>query len=980
MSTSLRTCLRGASFAVLVSLIAPLSSHAVTDGEAEPLLSDVRQLTYEGERAGEGYFSEDGKHLVFQSERLRGNPFYQIYSLDLETGDAVRISPGIGKTTCAFYRPGTNDVLFASTHGDPDAEAKQREEIAFRESGQSRRYSWDYDEDMDLYVADRDGFNVRRLTDARGYDAEGAYSPDGKCIVFSSLRAAYDSELTEEDAKRLEQDPSYFGDLYIMNADGSNVTRLTDTPGYDGGPFFSPDGRRVIWRRFDETGAIADIYSMLTDGTDVIRLTDFGAMSWAPYYHPSGEYAIFTANKHGFGNFELFIVDALGAKVPVRVTFTDGFDGLPVFDPVGARLAWTAGRTGDGKSQLFLANWDHGGALASLAESPSVHPESHQHASADILSAELQYKVEFLASDDLEGRMTGTEGARKAADFLAGQLEKFGFEPLPGMNGFTQTFTYSSGVSVSEKSALTIEMGEDSRELALDGGFRPVSFSENGTVEGEVVFTGYGLSVPGGLGEGYDSYSGVDVTDKIVLVLRAIPDEVETVRRLTLNRYAGLRYKALAAREAGASAILVTTGPSTEGLSDLVRLQSEVNASTSGIVIASIRPDVAEAMLEAAGYSLSDVQHELDLENPHFEGSFPLSGVTARVHVELDREYKSDDNVIGWLPPRPGVDTGDEPIDTSAPPEYVILGAHYDHIGRGEVGSLAREGEHGEIHNGADDNASGTAVVLELAEALAAKHAESPAGFKRSVIVAFWSGEELGLVGSAYYVENPPVPNAQIAAYLNFDMVGRLRDNQLTLQGLGSSSIWKGLAEKKNVAAGFQLSLQDDPYLPTDATSFYTHEIPIVHFFTGSHEEYNRPVDDAATLDYEGMERIGKFALAMTEDLMRREDRPDYAKVERSDRGGGRTVNLRAYLGTIPNYTQEGVDGVKLDAVRPGAPADEAGLKGGDVIVELAGQRIANIYDYTYAIEALKIGEETPVVVMRGTERIEMTITPGSRE
>ncbi|NNE07698.1 MAG: M28 family peptidase [Gemmatimonadetes bacterium] len=966
MPTSSRARETATFLFALLCLISPSLSPAVAAGDAEPLLSNVRQLTYEGERAGEGYFSADGKHLVFQSERLRGNPFYQIYSLDLETGDAIRVSPGIGKTTCAFYRPGTNDVLFASTHGDPDAEAKQREEIAFRESGKTRRYSWDYDEHMDLYVADRAGLNVRRLTEARGYDAEGAYSPDGRLVVFSSLRAAYDRELSAEEAKRLEQDPSYFGDLYIMNADGSNVTRLTDEPGYDGGPFFSPDGKRVIWRRFDETGAIADVYSMSIDGTDIVRLTDFGAMSWAPYYHPSGEYAIFTANKHGFGNFELFIVDANGAKEPVRVTFTDGFDGLPVFDPAGTRLAWTAGRTSDEKSQLFLANWDHDGALAMLSRS-SARGEGP---TALIDRAELHAKVEYLASDELEGRMTGSPGARAAGDYLAGALEAIGFEPLPGLDGYRQRFTYSSGVSVDPASALTIVTGEESRALALDHDFRPVSFSENGTFEGDVVFAGYGLSVPGGLGEGYDSYRDLDVQDKIVLVLRAIPEEVDQKRRLTLNRYAGLRYKALAAREAGAKGLLVVNGPSTKGLSDLVTLRSEVNASTSGIAIASIRTEVAENMFRAAGYDLAEVQAELDLENPHFEGSFALEGVTASLAVELERERQGDDNIVAWLPAPDGANA----------PQYVVLGAHYDHIGHGEVGSLARDGEHGEIHNGADDNASGTAVVLEIAEAIAARRAESPEAYKRGVIVTFWSGEELGLVGSAYYVENPPVPNEQVVAYLNFDMVGRLRENQLTLQGLGSSSIWKGLAEKKNVAAGFQLSLQDDPYLPTDATSFYTHEVPVVHFFTGSHEEYNRPVDDTETLNYEGMERVAKFALAMTEDLVRRDDRPDYAKVERSDRGGGRTANLRAYLGTIPNYTQEGVDGVKLDAVRPGAPADDAGLEGGDVIVELAGQRIANIYDYTYAIEALKIGEETPVVVMRDNVRIELTIIPGSRE
>ena len=194
------------------------------------------------------------------------------------------------------------------------------------------------------------------LTHSPGYDAEGAFSPDGKQIVFCSLRAAFPLEkLPAEQRDRYEKDASWFGDIYMMNADGSNVRRLTDAPGYDGGPFFSPDGQRIVWRHFEESGMNADVWTMKLDGSDKRRVTDFKSMSWAPFYHPSGQYFIFTSNKLGFENFELFLVDAEGEHEPVRVTFTAGFDGLPVFSPDGKKLAWTSGRTGDGKSQLFLA-------------------------------------------------------------------------------------------------------------------------------------------------------------------------------------------------------------------------------------------------------------------------------------------------------------------------------------------------------------------------------------------------------------------------------------------------------------------------------------------------------------------------------------------------------------------------------------------------------------------------------------------------
>jgi Tol biopolymer transport system component len=337
--------------------------------EGDRFISGARQLTFEGRRAGEGYFSPDGTRLVFQSEREPGNPFYQIYELDLTTGDGRRVSPGSGKTTCAFFSLG-GDILFSSTHHDPRTEELQKEELEFRASGRERRYAWDYDPEMDLYAADAKG-KLRRLTDERGYDAEGSYSPDGRWIVFASNRQAYERELSEDERKQLDVDPAFFAELYIMPADGGPARRLTSADGYDGGPFFTPDGERVVWRRFDGAGLIADIWTMKTDGTDARQLTDFKSMSWAPYPHPSGEYFIFTTNKHGFENFELFIVDAAGSKDPVRVTFIDGFDGLPVFAPNGERIAWTVKRgSGDG-GQLWLGRWDHAAALAAIEQAPA---------------------------------------------------------------------------------------------------------------------------------------------------------------------------------------------------------------------------------------------------------------------------------------------------------------------------------------------------------------------------------------------------------------------------------------------------------------------------------------------------------------------------------------------------------------------------------------------------------------------------------
>ena len=972
---------------------------AVLANEVAPesrLINNARQLIYEGKRSGEGYFHPDGNLLIFQSEREDANPFYQIYLLDLLSGESARVSNGQGKTTCAFFQPGTSRVLFASTHHDPEAPAKQKAELEFRASGKQRRYAWDYDAAMDIFSAGQDGTQIQRLTDAPGYDAEASFSPDGRLIVFSSLRGGYDHPLTPEEKQRVEKDPAWFGEIYLMNADGSEQRRLTSAPGYDGGPFFSPDGQRIVWRHFDESGMIADVWTMKTDGTDKRRLTDFKCMSWAPYYHPSGQYLIFTSNKLGFDNFELFLVDVNGEREPVRVSFTAGFDGLPVFSPEGKRLAWTSGRTADGKSQIFLGEWNHPAALKALDESPKRErtprevtaeslrsaekmeqraalertvaplPMSATKPNAAITAEDLRGEVTWLADDVRAGRATGSDEIKAASEWLADYLKAAGLQPLGGDSLFLP-FEFDAGVKVLPgKNHLSVLLeGAQARDAEVDHAFRPVPFSDSGSVEGEVVFAGYGLSVPGEAATRYNSYEGLDVKDKIVLLLRYVPEAVEPARRAQLNRYAGLRYKAMMARERGAKAVLVVAGPNSPQAGELLPLTGDGSLAGSGVIAASITTEIAEALLAPSGRKLKDLQTGLDTENPHAEGGFVLPKVRVSMEIGLEHIKKSDRNVVAVLPPA-GID------------EYILVGAHYDHLGRGGGGSsMARSGEEGQVHHGADDNASGTALVMELAASLAAP---APAGpVRRGIIFALWSGEESGLIGSAAFAAHSPVPLEKITAYVNFDMVGRLRDNKLTLQGVGSSKVWRRLIEKRNVAAGFNLVLQDDPYLPTDTTSFYPKRVPVLNFFTGAHEDYHRPTDTAEKLDYPGLERIATFARQIVLDLATTAERADYARVERSDSGGGSRETLRAYLGTIPDYTTE-VKGVKLSGVRGGSPAEKAGLQGDDVIVEFGAQKITNIYDYTYALDAVKIGQQVKVTVERAGQRVELNVTPEARK
>ncbi len=947
-----------------VSALAALAAAAhAADGalDESAFLERSRRLIYEGKRSGEGYFSSDGRQLVFQSERRAENPFYQIYLLDLLTGDTREVSTGIGKTTCAFIRPDGTTILYGSTHHDPRSADLQQQELDFRASGQERRYAWDYDPEMEIYTVPLTGGEPQRLTHVRGYDAEGSYSPDGEWIVFASTRDAYERQLSRREANLLEVDPAFFGEIYVMRADGSEQTRLTHVPGYDGGPFFFADGSRIVWRRFSEDGLVADVWSMNPDGSDQRQLTDFDSMSWAPYQHPSGEYIFFASNKLGFENFEVFIVDTEGLKEPVRVTYTDRFDGLPVPSPDGRQLVWTSSRHGGDGGQLYIADWNHEAALAALETSPDRVAGGPPALPADPRTA-LESHVTTLASPEFGGRLTGTEGELRAASYLADQLAALGAAPLPGEDDLLLDFEFTSGARDTGTTIRIQTEGSDT-EFTDRTQIQALGFSDSTQVAGEAVFAGYGIRVPDSQNFGYDSYATLDVAGKIAVVLRYVPEDVEGEARSILNRYSGLRYKALTAREAGAVGLLVLTGPRSPNAGETIPMAFDTAAAGSGVAAASLGGDAARALFAGADRDLEEIQRSFDDGNPHVAG-FALPGTRVTLTTAVERERSVARNVIAVLP-------GDNSETLDRP--WVALGAHYDHLGRGRGGnSLARPDEKDALHLGADDNASGTAAVLEAARQL------QEMGHDRNVVLAFWSGEELGLLGSADFVDNPVIPNEQIAAYVNLDMVGRIRDNRLTVQAVGSSPDWAGLVEAANVPVGFDLGMQTDPYLPTDTSSFNRVDIPTVNLFSGSHEDYHRPTDTPDRINFDDLERVARFAALLTRRVANHAEPLEFAKVERSLQQGGSRDTVRAYTGTIPDYASE-VAGLLLGGVMEGGPAAEAGLRGGDVIVEFAGQEIANIYDYTYALDAVKIDEPLEVVYLRDGERRTTTLIPRAR-
>jgi Tol biopolymer transport system component len=976
-------------------LLTALTLTAQTTSPVESdYLSGIRQLTFEGKRAGEGYFSADGKKMIFQSEREETNPFYQIYLMDLETGDQERISPGTGKTTCAWIHPDGERILFASTHLDAEAKAKQEAEIKERETNRVRRYSWDYDEHYDLFEYSLKDKSIKPLTSETGYDAEGGFSPDGKKIVFASNRAAYSGKLSAADQERLKIDKQHFMELYLMDADGSNVKRLTNVPGYDGGPFFSHDGKKICWRRFNEKGDQAEVYVMNADGTEQRALTKLGAMSWAPYFHPGGDYLIFTTNLQGFANFELYLVRADGQGEPVRVTTTDGFDGLPVFSPDGKSLSWTSGRTADGKSQIFLAKWSDEAARKALKldeakmakdEVRKVELPDFARTKGEITVEDMKQQITYLASDALGGRMTGTEGERLATEYVADVFEKIGLQPMGDKDTWYESFDFTAGVALGEGNQLTLHTGDKSSGLVVDKDWRPLSFSKTGEVPAsDIVFAGYGVETPeGAVGsdgkklEAYSSYAHLDVKDKWVLVLRYLPEGISQERRNELTRYSSLRHKALTAREKGARGILFASGPNSKVVEQLAPLTFDASLASSGITALSLSDATADRLLSTSGKTLKALQDKLD--NGDLMGGINCTGLKLEANIVIQQEKKTGRNVLGVLSRGPQADPHTPPL---------IIGAHVDHLGSGGgSNSRARNEDAGRIHHGADDNASGTSGMLEIAQWLAELKKEGKLDLKRDIIFAAWSGEELGLLGVNHFVEDLAKmikgdPNAKltgmIAACLNMDMIGRFSKN-LVLQGVGSSSVWPKEIEKRNAVVGLPITTQADAHLATDSTAFYLKGIPTLNAFTGAHEDYHMPSDTADKIDYEKAAQIAKLMGLIARSLATTHELPDYISMEAPKNQGTRT-GMRTYLGTIPDYAQGDIKGVKLSGVSPVGPAAKAGVKAGDIIIKLGGKDIQNIYDYTFIMGELKVGVETAITVQRDGQPVEMKITPGSRD
>ncbi len=567
----------------------------------------------------------------------------------------------------------------------------------------------------------------------------------------------------------------------------------------------------------------------------------------------------------------------------------------------------------------------------------------------------IQQDIAFLSSSALEGRGSGTEGNAKAAAYLASEFKRYGLKPLGTLDqsnpnaplegkGYFQPFQFSAGRRVGTESKLTLVGKDKTFTFAPSQDFSISPLSAGGKAESaDVVFAGYGISATSAA---RDDYAGVDISRKVVIVLPGSPKGAE--------RFGELRAKVLTARDKGAVAV-VTTGDETDSGSGTISFQ---NSSDSGIPVFQLKKAAFDELLASIDKSAGTVQTDVG----DGRSGADLVPFKASFNADVHKIQKVTQNVVGML----------EGTDYNLKPQFVLVGAHLDHLGMGGMGSLDTSGKPA-VHPGADDNASGTAGVVELARYFSAHRP------KRSLIFVLFSGEEMGLLGSAYYAKEPVVTLSNTVSMVNLDMIGRLKNNTLIVGGTGTGREfggWLSEIEQKEKAAGstLQISRSDTGFGASDHQSFYVKNTPVLFFFTGVHDDYHKPSDTADKINAEGEAQVLEIVRASVEKIANASEPPTYVRVKTAGAPGG-SRGFAVYLGTVPNYAAEGVQGVLLDGVREGSPAEKAGLKAGDVIIRINNLVVNNLQDYVTALQQLKAGETAAITVKRGAENVTLNAT-----
>lgn len=570
---------------------------------------------------------------------------------------------------------------------------------------------------------------------------------------------------------------------------------------------------------------------------------------------------------------------------------------------------------------------------------------------ANITAKEIKAHLNYLASDALKGRFTGSPEERKAGDYIKAQFESYGLKPA--FNGkWFQEFPFIEKVEMTKKNSITLVSGTKKTALKVKKDFSTLGFSGKAKVAGELVFVGYGISAAK---LNYDDYAGIDVKGKIVVAIKSHPEHDSS--RSEFERFTTLRNKANNAKDKGALGLLIVNGwlPKNDDIIGEPRYDGAPGMNDFPVV--QISRAIADQLLKGENLVFVDLQKQIDdSKKPQ---SFILKNTKVELSAEVNEVQKIARNVGALL----------EGNDPTLKNEYIVIGGHYDHLGIDQMKeSSMHKGANKQIHNGADDNASGTTGVLEVAEKLAANKGE----LKRSIIFLTFSGEELGILGSTYYTNNPSVDIKNITAMLNMDMIGRLNEEKnLTIIGTGTSSKWKEMLNQKN-SYGFKLAMSDGGSGGSDHQSFSNKSIPVLFFFSGTHSDYHKPTDDVDKINIGGEESILNYVYDITQEIQKLDKRLDYVKVEEvaQQRPSGRA---RVTVGTVPEFGYTGA-GYKLSGTTEGSPAAKAGMKAGDIIVKFGPKTVGNIYDFMYAVQDYKAGDKVDVVALRDGKETTFTL------
>ncbi len=604
---------------------------------------------------------------------------------------------------------------------------------------------------------------------------------------------------------------------------------------------------------------------------------------------------------------------------------------------------------------------------------------SAQNASSDPVSIDAgryQQHIDYLASDELQGRGTGSPELETAARYIADEFAAAGVAPAPGTDDYLQWYEAQIGAHLDKDNRLVSTLNGKPTSLTVRNGFIPFSFSSSGEADNvPVVFAGYGITAAD---LGYDDYAGIDVKDKFVLLLRHEPQENDAnsvFGGLETTSHSTFANKAVNAKLHGAKGVILINDTYHHPRSDdeLVDFGRADGPSDAGILFVQVTADTAEPWLKSTGRDLETIMD--DINETLKPESFTIPNLTVSMNVDIVRERKRVPNVAAYIP--------------GETDEYVVIGAHFDHLGLGDEHSLAPK-QIGQVHHGADDNASGTAGVVELARWFA-QHPPK----RRGVLFLAFSGEELGLLGSSHFVEDPLLPLKNAVAMLNMDMIGRVPEvgpnaGRIYVNGTGTGSNLDELVASARKPADLNVDLSESTgYGGSDHISFSSKQIPVIFFFSGLHGDYHKPSDTADKINHDHAARVVEYVGEIATAIANAPERPEFQRLESSnphgggDAGGpvssGSGSGYGPSFGSVPDFN-EPETGVRFADIRPGTPADKAGLLAGDILVEFGGQKIENLYDFTYALQAHQPGDEVLVKVLRGTEAIEAKVLLTERE